>query len=130
MWHLFSEDEAVVAAVLSWANANDSETIELMDWPKDALPGFKTRPGVSSWRVADFSDDDGRGNDDEIPRLTWYDSVEQAMYSKVLHAVPSLLPLSEAKSKGLNLHRCTRLLPQDNDTGGFFVALLKKNREF
>jgi 16S rRNA C967 or C1407 C5-methylase (RsmB/RsmF family) len=124
------EDEAVVAAVLSWANANDGETIELMDWPKDSLPGFKTRPGVSSWRVADFSDEDGRGNDDEIPRLTWYDSVEQAMESKMLHAVPSLWPLSEAKSKGLNLHRCTRLLPQDNDTGGFFVALLKKNREF
>lgn len=123
------EDEAVVAAVLSWANEKESDIIELLDWPKDSLPGFKIRPGVSSWRVADVADEDDRETDDEIPRLTWYESFDQAVESNMLHAIPSLWPPSESKAKELNLHRCSRLLPQDNDTGGFFVALLKKNKK-
>lgn len=124
------EDEAVVAAVLSWANDKERESIELIEWPNNSLPGFNLRPGVSSWRVADFIDEDDRVKDDEIPRLAWYNSLEQAMENNMAHAVPTLWPPSGEKAKGLNLHRCGRLLPQDYDTGGFFVALLKKNKEF
>ena len=32
-------------------------------------------------------------------------------------------------NNGLNLERCARLLPHDNDTGGFFLALFEKVAE-
>ena len=39
-------------------------------------------------------------------------------------AVPTLWPPPHAGK--MNLDRCSRMLPHDQDTGGFFVALLKK----
>jgi hypothetical protein len=40
--------------------------------------------------------------------------------------VPSLWPPPAAEAGRLRLERCSRLLPHDQDTGGFFVALLRK----
>lgn len=40
--------------------------------------------------------------------------------------IPSFFPPSEDKAKALKLERCMRMLPQDQDTGGFFVAVLVK----
>ena len=33
------------------------------------------------------------------------------------------------KAKELNLQHCWRMMPHDQDTGGFFVALLRKTKE-
>ena len=38
----------------------------------------------------------------------------------------STFPPTEEEAKRFHLERCLRCVPQDNDTGGFFVALLRK----
>ncbi|CAN0217500.1 unnamed protein product [Hapterophycus canaliculatus] len=40
--------------------------------------------------------------------------------------IPSFFPPSEETARALKLERCMRMLPQDQDTGGFFVAVLVK----
>ena len=37
-----------------------------------------------------------------------------------------LFPLDEEFMKSINIQHTVRIMPNDNDTGGFFVALLKK----
>lgn len=127
------EDEAVVTAVLSWANKKESGSLRLLQWPKDVLPGLKIRPGVLSWRVANFVDQKMDGKSDcsseDIPRLTWYECFENAKDDQMAHVLPSLWPLPIEQMNTMNLNYCARLLPQDNDTGGFFVAILQKIKE-
>jgi len=50
--------------------------------------------------------------------------VIQQLAEKYSHATKNTIYQS-----GMDLSKCTRLLPQDNDTGGFFVALFRKNRD-
>lgn len=51
------------------------------------------------------------------------DQVPQRLERRVR---PSCFPPSEEEAKQFHLERAVRCLPQDNDTGGFFVALLRK----
>mmetsp|Transcript_21032 Transcript_21032/g.50720 ORF Transcript_21032/g.50720 Transcript_21032/m.50720 type:complete len:995 (-) Transcript_21032:106-3090(-) len=52
-----------------------------------------------------------------------YDDVEPDWKRRVR---ASCFPPTEDEAKRFELHKCLRSLPQDMDTGGFFVALLKK----
>lgn len=52
-----------------------------------------------------------------------YDDVEPEWSRRIRS---SCFPPTEVEAKSLELHKCLRCLPQDMDTGGFFVALLKK----
>eukprot|EP00554_Chaetoceros_debilis_P007605 CAMPEP_0194073174 /NCGR_PEP_ID=MMETSP0149-20130528/690_1 /TAXON_ID=122233 /ORGANISM="Chaetoceros debilis, Strain MM31A-1" /LENGTH=562 /DNA_ID=CAMNT_0038753149 /DNA_START=84 /DNA_END=1772 /DNA_ORIENTATION=+ len=139
------EDEAVVASVLSWGNrfADDNDAVELLDWPDDSLPGLKFCPGVETWRVADYVDSsiskmtmregedsfEGSGFDlDEKAKLTWYDSFEDTK-NVVKTFSPTMWPPTEDDRNNINLKKCRRLLPGDNNTGGFFVALIRKNTD-
>jgi len=77
-----------------------------------------------------------------VPPPTWdYESlserttslgfVEYACYNDVeedwrRRVRPACFPPTEEEAKKFELHHCLRCLPQDMDTGGFFVALLKK----
>ena len=141
------EDEAVVAAALS----HFGDAVEIMEIT--SLEGWIHRPGVTSWRVAHYKDngtdrpsqsaqfapsddthDDEEGTrnddndqDDEMPTLTWYASYEAAKKDQMMEAVPTMWPSLDMPS---NLHYCARLFPQDYDSGGFFLALLKKCKEF
>ncbi len=140
------EDEAVVASAMTWGNrfSEDNDTVELLDWPDHALPGFVRRPGVSTWKVGDYIDsstpdikdresqDDDEGDDDmeeESPRLKWFETFEEAEQINMIHARPSMWPPTSSDGKSIDLEKCVRLWPQDNDTGGFFVALIRKNKE-
>ena len=103
------EDEAVVAAALC-------DGIQLVKF--DVPDGLILRDGVNTWKVADYLGPD----DDEVARLTWYDSYEQAKQAGMKDVVPSLWP----SRSDAPLERCKRLVPHDQDTGGFFVAILKR----
>ena len=56
---------------------------------------------------------------------------DDAESDNMIHACStrSMWPPSDGAVVGMDLSKCTRLLPQDNDTGGFFVALFRKNRD-
>jgi hypothetical protein len=99
------EDEAVIAAILTKANG----ALNLVDI-SDQLPGLKRRNGISYWRVMDK-----QGN--------WYEKHEQL--PEHLKQFPTTVFPPE-KVHDLHLERCFRILPHDQNTGGFFVAVLEK----
>jgi 16S rRNA C967 or C1407 C5-methylase (RsmB/RsmF family) len=101
---------------------------------------------ASQWKIADYvignkqqplmidiDEGDDKSNlqeqdnlQDEMARLTWYDCFETATASKMEHAVASMWPVA-GSSEMVPLERCVRLWPaQEYDSGGFFVALLRK----
>mmetsp|Transcript_10588 Transcript_10588/g.22992 ORF Transcript_10588/g.22992 Transcript_10588/m.22992 type:complete len:499 (-) Transcript_10588:3-1499(-) len=113
------EDESVVSAAL----AND-DRYELLDWPSDLLPGFVTRRGISDWKVAFYNKDSFEGDDsDDFGQLSFYDSHIKAMENGETGSYETLWPTGKVPLK-----RCMRLWPQDQDTGGFFVAIIRRKR--
>ncbi|KAL3805409.1 hypothetical protein ACHAWO_006213 [Cyclotella atomus] len=124
------EDEAVVAAALQQVvnEGGNSRRVELVDWPNDLLSGFIRRPGVVDWKVGFYHDqssdivEEGAG---DFGSISFYanerDAKEAGMDTNV-----TLWPPESSKIDELHLDRCLRLLPQDNDTGGFFVAIFKR----
>jgi tRNA (cytosine34-C5)-methyltransferase len=132
------EDEAVVAALLSRADAMRPGAVELEAWPVEVLPHLIRRPGKSSWRVADhveclhLDDDDddddkeeGEDEDDEV-KLRWHRDHGSAVAAGMPHVTPTLWPPPATVADRMHLERCSRLLPHDQDHGGFFIALLRK----
>jgi len=117
------EDEAVVSAALSEMNRDDN-AYQLLDWPEDLMPGFRIRPGVDSWKVAFYDENNLEKDEDDFGSLSIYESYKDAVDAEVGEANASFWPNSAIKN--LSLHRCCRLFPQDQDTGGFFVALIKR----
>jgi multisite-specific tRNA:(cytosine-C5)-methyltransferase len=115
----------------------DLPLIELLNFPN--IPGLILRNGISHWKVADFDDhtidatlsSDAEDDSDAqgVSRLSWYETYEDAvanksggerMWARTMWPppTPDTMPLS----------RCKRLWPQDQDSGGFFLALIRKNR--
>jgi len=90
------ENEAVVAALLA------TKAVELVETKVDACI---TRPGWSTWPVLD----------DDLQTIDRRD----ARYPSTIH--PPTNPDIQDQ-----LHQCLRLFPPDNDTGGFFIAVLRK----
>ena len=126
------EDEAVVVAILK-----ENPEFELVKGAMDAgAPGMRYRPGVSTWKVAEhtfkekddasrFDSDSDSESDDDVT-LRWYDDYELASAAGMPATEPSMWPPSQEDAKSMHLERCARLLPHDQDTGGFFIALLRK----
>ena len=110
------EDEAVVAALLSKYGAD----LELVDIAEERLlRGCRWRPGISSWECN--LDTLLEGESDRVER------------EKSASMMPAILPSMQAPDPGegltaMHLDRCMRILPHDQDTGGFFVAVLEKKK--
>lgn len=125
------ENEAVVSELLRRAGGS----LELVDC-SGKLPGLITRPGMSDWQVAwqpskkkskKKEDNGGGASSSSAPdSLVWfneYDAVpEQLRGSRV---VKSMFPPSQPEIRD-QIARCMRVFPTDQNTGGFFVALLRK----
>ncbi|KAJ3105048.1 tRNA (cytosine(34)-C(5))-methyltransferase [Physocladia obscura] len=105
------ENEAVVAAALNLCG----DAVALRD-VSDQLPGLKRRPGISSWKVMD---PDGKLHD----KIETVDAKYQ--HKKVF--TDCFAPENAAE---LNLNRCMRIVPTDQDTGAFFVAVFEKVKPF
>jgi 16S rRNA C967 or C1407 C5-methylase (RsmB/RsmF family) len=133
------ENEAVVrSALLACQGGCDTgekgeRAVELLEWP--CPKGLLLQKGLTTWRVASYSDSstNDKKYDDDVDgsRLTWhksYTSATEAGMNELTSTMwPAALDKNECSEDGLNLDRCRRLLPQDQDTGGFFVALIRKN---
>ncbi|CAH8436983.1 unnamed protein product [Schistosoma turkestanicum] len=114
------ENEAVVASMLHACQGavrliepNLMEHI-LSDSSENKYSGrqeFKFRPGLSSWRVMD-------------KKGVWFTSYDEVPTGQRNYIYPSLFPPSNVAD--LHLERCKRVLPHDQNTGGFFIAVLEK----
>jgi len=93
------ENEAVVAAVLRHFG---SDHVELLD-AAGMIPAMYRRPGLSSW-------DPG------------FDVVDETSSSAAFS------PPSAAERSWMHLSRCIRIMPHDQNTGGFFVAVFHRKK--
>ncbi|GMF32719.1 unnamed protein product [Phytophthora fragariaefolia] len=114
------ENEAVVAELLRCADG----ALELVDC-SNMLPGLITRPGVTSWDVA-WQARTAKG--EARAPLQWFEQYEHVpgflQGSRILR---SMFPPTSEEERTV-LTRCMRLFPTDQNTGGFFVAVLRKVR--
>jgi hypothetical protein len=62
----------------------------------------------------------------ESTGLIWYKSFDEVPEMLRRRVRASSFPPSQEEIDKYQLHKCLRILPQDMDTGGFFVALFKK----
>ena len=123
------ENEAVVAALLA------TQTVELAD-PTPLLqkvaPQLVMRSGLSTWKV--YNDD---MKEIYTPIREIFDG-ETKKKKKYVHdddvKLPSTLwppPASnDDTSISRQLTKCIRMVPHDNDAGGFFIAVLKKIQDY
>ncbi|XP_015759001.1 PREDICTED: tRNA (cytosine(34)-C(5))-methyltransferase-like [Acropora digitifera] len=105
------EDEAVICSLLQKGEG----ALELVDVSSN-LPNLKRSPGLKTWKVMtkgmEIVNDCGPGTEH---------------YAKGFKP-PMLAPLLEITDK-LHLERCMRVYPHQQDTGGFFIAVLEKKSE-
>lgn len=118
------ENEAVVAAALG-ALTKGGMKFEIVEWPKNLLPGLVTREGINDWKVAFYDSNKVDHDSDDFGSLTICRHAKDAEEAGIKDAAATLWP-SNPDDKKLELRRCIRLLPQDNNTGGFFLALIKR----
>lgn len=101
-----SENEAVVAQLLKEAEGG----LELLDAAK-TIPELKCRPGLEQWSVMSRDGEE----------FSSYNDVPENLHAQIRQ---SLFPPSNASE--LNLKRCIRVLPHYQNTGGFFISILRK----
>lgn len=104
------ENEAVVAQVLR----DFKGKLELVD-VADKLPLLKRRPGLVTWKVFGV---DEKGQWDVVNSVGEVNESHRKKFRRSMFAQEDVAALGLAKS--------LRLLPQDQDTGGFYVAVLRK----
>ncbi|KAI9908559.1 hypothetical protein PsorP6_016169 [Peronosclerospora sorghi] len=127
------ENEAVVAELLRRAGGS----LVLLDVSKK-LPELVTRPGRSTWRVGWrskskschkghlFKKDDGSDKNKVSPSVhQWfdrYDTLPQDLRGK--RVARSMFPPESVIAQ--ELQKTLRIVPIDQDSGGFFIAVLHK----
>ncbi|KAE9001620.1 hypothetical protein PR003_g18541 [Phytophthora rubi] len=126
------ENEAVVAELLRRAGGS----LELLDVSKK-MPQLVARPGRSKWRVGWrsksksthkghlFKGDNPDDSSDNQSLHQWFDTYESL--SQDLRG--SRVTRSMFSCEGdiaQELHKTLRLIPTDQNSGGFFIALLRK----
>jgi 16S rRNA C967 or C1407 C5-methylase (RsmB/RsmF family) len=115
------EDEAVVAELIRKTNYG----VELVDAAKE-LPNLNYAPGMSKWVVTNTrAEPISREQLEEFQKLTPQEKENHR--SKISDKITAgFFPPTEEEANKMNLHYCMRLLPHRMNTGGFFVAVLRK----
>lgn len=104
------ENESVVHNLLELFK----DEIEIVD-ARHKLPGLKTVNGLLKWNIM--------GKRGEI--FQNFEEIEKhKQYTHLLR--PHMFPPEESVAKKLHLDRCIRVLPHHQDTGGFFITLIRK----
>ena len=111
----------------SYGNANANEN-----------SNENSKHGDSDGKSRNNSSENDSDGEEQPAQLQWYDSYQNALDGGMENALASMWPppavvadellssSSSSISKSIPLDRCLRLLPQDQDTGGFFVALIRR----
>ncbi|CAH1965534.1 unnamed protein product [Acanthoscelides obtectus] len=102
------ENEAVIHRVL----AEFDGAVELVD-VTHSLPGLKFSPGMETWLVASRN-------------LEFYSTFEEVDEKWKTTIRPQMFPPKAEDREKYHLNRCIRILPHQQNSGAFFVAVLKK----
>lgn len=115
------EDEAVVAEIMRKYSQNGE--LEILD----VKYGFKDtdiipHPGLKDWKV--MIEDKSDKN-----KLNIIKDMNDPLYLENKSLIsPSCFPQDDIKNFGLE--KCNRFFPNDSDTSGFFITLIKKVKNF
>lgn len=112
------EDEAVIAEAL-----RRNQSFELVDC-SGHLPGLRRCSGLSTWRVYEK----GTKSDTQLKHVPTYEGMDAAQ-KHVSGLKPTMWPPTAAEAEKMHLERCMRVLPHQQDTGGFFIAVLSKRAQ-
>jgi 16S rRNA C967 or C1407 C5-methylase (RsmB/RsmF family) len=118
-----AENESVIGSAIE--RCGGAENVEILDC-SDRLPGLKRIPGMKEWKIMDKS-----------ARIwsSWAD-VEKFAQEENDGIIPgkltqSMFPkLEDSDAYNLPLDRCMRVYSHMQDTGGFFITVLEKKKEF
>ena len=103
------ENEAVVYTLLL-KFAGQLELVEA----RDKLPGLVTRRGLHTWNLM------GKTG-------TLYANMDEVTRDRAENLIrPYMFPPEASVAADLHLERCIRVMPHDQNTGGFFIALIRK----
>lgn len=105
------ENEAVVARILQESEG----AVELLD-VQNQLPELKHSSGLETWKAC-------------MRDMVFYDKFDDVPEKHQSTLRPYMFPPPAEKVKELNLTRCIRILPQQQNTGAFFVAVFEKKGE-
>uniref|UniRef100_A0A1Q3EYJ8 tRNA (cytosine(34)-C(5))-methyltransferase n=1 Tax=Culex tarsalis TaxID=7177 RepID=A0A1Q3EYJ8_CULTA len=104
------ENEAVLHHLL----AETGDALEIVE-ASHLVPTLKHNPGMTYWEPA-------------TKDMKFYKSFDEVPdnYRTVIR--PPMFPPAPEEAAKFNLDRCIRVLPHQQNTGGFFIALLEKKR--
>uniref|UniRef100_A0A914XV54 tRNA (cytosine(34)-C(5))-methyltransferase n=1 Tax=Panagrolaimus superbus TaxID=310955 RepID=A0A914XV54_9BILA len=106
------EDEAVISFLLRKYEGK----VKLVDVSKE-LPDLIRSPGISSWKVIDKT----------MTEHANIESVPEALRRSILQ---SMFPPTAEEAAEFHLERGFRILPHQQNSGGFYVAVLEKTEAF
>mmetsp|Transcript_2462 Transcript_2462/g.7345 ORF Transcript_2462/g.7345 Transcript_2462/m.7345 type:complete len:670 (-) Transcript_2462:1598-3607(-) len=106
------ENEAVVAEILR----RGGDHLRLID-SADMLPGLKSRRGLTTWKVKDTSPNGG-----------WFGGYDELKPKRRKKITRSMFPPEDASAAD-ELKKSMRLVPHDQDCGGFYVAIIERRKE-
>ncbi|KAF2853291.1 S-adenosyl-L-methionine-dependent methyltransferase [Plenodomus tracheiphilus IPT5] len=126
------ENEAVIAAAIEACGGTSK--VQLVDC-SGHLPNLKRKPGLNVWKVLDTSSITAGGEKTAHMFTSWeayqkarakyeVDEPERTFSTKITDSCFPPLPRSEEER--IPLERCIRVYPHQQDTGGFFIAIIEK----
>ncbi|KAI0392040.1 S-adenosyl-L-methionine-dependent methyltransferase [Xylariaceae sp. FL0594] len=115
------ENESVVVSAIERCGGPD--VVEIIDC-KDKLPLLKRYPGMHQWKIIDKQ---GKiwNNWEEVQKHVLEGGTPPGKVSQTMFPRPDTSDCS-----GLPLDRCMRVYAHQQDTGGFFITVLEKKKEF
>ncbi|KAI1157846.1 NOL1/NOP2/sun family protein [Nemania serpens] len=115
------ENESVVVSAIERCGGPD--VVEIIDC-KDRLPLLHRYPGMHQWKIMDKS---GRiwNNWEEVQKHVLTGGQAPGKISQTMFPRPDTSDCSS-----LPLDRCMRVYAHQQDTGGFFITVLEKKKEF
>ncbi|KAL3287618.1 hypothetical protein HHI36_002087 [Cryptolaemus montrouzieri] len=102
------ENESVIHRLLT----ETEDAVRIVD-VHNLLPGLKYSPGMEKWLV-------GSRN------LEFYETFDEVDEKWRTTIRPQMFPPKEEDKSKFNLNKCIRILPHQQNTGAFFVAVLEK----
>lgn len=116
------ENEAVIASAIE--RCGGLEKVQLVD-SGDRLPLLKRKPGLKKWSIMDKS---GRiwnnWNDVQAENEKHGEDAARA------RLVEGMFTPESSDAEQIPFERCMRVYAHEQDTGGFFIAVLRKKIEF
>lgn len=101
-------------AVLHYLLTQTGDAMEIVD-ASHLLPSLKHNPGITYWEPATK----------DMKFYKTFDEVPQ-MYHTIIR--PQMFPPAPEDVAKFNLEKCIRVMPHQQNTGGFFIALLEKKK--